>query len=85
MSLADLSTKPTCKEVIAQCDKTIEAKNKAIELSNLALKSCSEQSGLAQTELNNSNEKLNAWYRNPFIVGFMGVLVGGLSYAILKK
>lgn len=74
-----------CKKVIEQADRTIAAKNKALELSDLAFKSCTENSGRLQTDLNDRNEELSSWYRNPWIMGGLGLLAGAAAYAIIKR
>lgn len=79
----DLAEK--CKDVIAKCDATIEAKNKALGLCNLALVKAEESNGALQTQVTDKNDQLGSWYRNPFIVGIMGVLAGGAAYALIKK
>lgn len=74
-----------CQVVLDQCDKTIAAKDKALELSDLAIKDCVKANGELQTQVNNTNDQLSAWYRNPFIMFGIGVLAGGVTYGLLKK
>jgi peptidoglycan hydrolase CwlO-like protein len=76
---------PSCRDVIKACDETIASKNKALEISNLAIKEAQKQVGDLTTQVNDKNEQLSAWYRNPFILGMLGVLAGGLATAIVIK
>lgn len=77
--------KPECKDVIAACDKALEDKNKALTLANLAITNCIKHGTNVQLQLNEKTDELNRWYRQPLIVGIIGVLVGGVAYSLLEN
>lgn len=76
---------PNCRDVIKACDETIAEKNKALELADLTIKSCLTHGTRVQFQLNEAKEELDKWYRQPLLVFGIGVLVGGVSYSVLRK
>lgn len=76
---------PDCRDVIASCDKAIEEKNKALTLANLAIKACIRHGTEVQLQLNEKTEELDRWYRNPLLVGALGIVVGGVAFSLLNK
>lgn len=68
--------KTQCKEVIQKCDKALSDKNKAIKSADKVISTCKEQNGKLITQVKEKDEDLNKWYRNPFVVGLLGIAVG---------
>lgn len=77
---ADPSPSPspvTCNQVIQACDKALEAKEKQLQLSDLALKQALDDRGKLQKDLESTRADKDAWYRNPGLWIAVGILVGG--------
>lgn len=85
--MAQTAAKPkvTCKDVIAKCDKALGDKDKALELSNLAITDCSKKLGVASQTIQDRDEALKAWYHNPFIMAILGGAALSTTYLLLKK
>lgn len=74
-----------CNEALAACDSTIKEKNKALELADLTIKKCVESGITKQYQLNEAKAELDKFYRNPWIMGGLGILTGFiLSKTVLK-
>ena len=77
--------KPDCRVVIGACDKALASKNKALTLSDLAVKECQKQnSGLHEKNIELIDDS-SRWYRNPVIMFVFGAAAGSLTYVLLKK
>lgn len=70
------ATARQCDSVIKKCDDTLKEKNKALDLADLALKKCQDQNAAKNKELDSLRESNSAWYKNPFIVGIIGIAAG---------
>lgn len=72
----------TCKDVITSCDKALEAKNRQIQLSDLALRQTVDRLTRVELQYKEERESASAWYKSPFLylsVGLIGgLLLGGL-------
>lgn len=66
----------TCKDVITACDSALDSKNKEIQLNQLAIRQLTDQNTVLASDLTDAHESLNSWYRNPFVVGSIGALLG---------
>lgn len=76
----------SCDQVIETCDKALESKDKQIKLDQLAIKTLSTQNTDLSSQLYEREQQLQAWYRNPFVTGTIGVLIGIVvtGYALKK-
>ncbi len=84
--------KPDCSQVVKDCNKVITAAKKTIADQQAEIDLYSTQVKVQDTEIVNLNAALTeaqnveaAWYHNPWLVGALGILVGGLTVAIVKK
>jgi len=74
-----------CDKVIETCDRALAAKDKQIRLCDLALAQSIERGGQLTFELRQKDEQLSAWYRNPFTMATIGVLLGIVATGIALK
>lgn len=77
-SVVDARIQPvvTCEEVIQKCDAALEAKNKQIKKLELGLATQTERVADLSSQLEDKNSQLQSPFRNPFIMGTVGVLIG---------
>jgi hypothetical protein len=73
-----------CNNILDKCDKALDAKNKQLELSDLTIKKCAEKGTKLEIENGVQKEELGRWYRNPWIVGALGLLGGALGGFLIK-
>lgn len=66
----------TCDEVISKCDAALAAKNKQIQKLELGLTKQTERVADLSQQVEDKNQQLQAWYRNPLIVGALGLVAG---------
>lgn len=76
---------PSCDSVLAKCDAALAAKNKHIEKLELGLTKQTERVADLSNQVQEANEKLQSPFRNPFIVGTVGVALGILIMGIALK
>jgi hypothetical protein len=74
----------TCEEVISKCDSALEAKNKQIKKLELGLTTQTERVADLSSQLEDKNQELQAWYRNPFVVGALGLVAGAAVITFAK-
>ena len=84
-ALAETKTPPSCKDVIAACDKALEKKTKELELADLSAKQSRAQAEALAVENRALQDSNNSLLRNPFAMTLLGIVVGGLAYSFLKK
>ena len=77
--------KPTCKQVLEACDKTIDAKNKALELSDLGIKTCKEHTAELSAEVNSLRDSNASLLRNPILWFLAGSVATTATYLLLRK
>ncbi len=74
-----------CKEVIDKADKALAEKDKQIDLYHTSLDHANSVIALQMAHINDSDAELSAWYRQPLVVGGIGISVGVLLLELLKK
>jgi hypothetical protein len=74
----------TCEEVIAKCDAALAAKNTQIKKLELGLTAQTERVADLSSQLEDKNSQLQAWYRNPFVVGALGLVAGAAIITFAK-
>ena len=79
MSLAD-PARPSCDEVLKACDSALEARKLELGLSNTALLQRDGQVNDLKVQLKDTQDSLNAWYRNPYIMIGLGLLTGAVLF-----
>lgn len=66
----------TCDSVLEKCALALDATKKQVELSDLAIKSLKEQNTQLVVNIKGLEDSNNAWYKNPFIMIGLGLVVG---------
>lgn len=79
------ATATDCTDVIKAADAAIDAKKKEVAICRLALTQSLEENTRLNADVKDKDEKLGAWYRNPFIVGPIGISIGIIGASILLK
>lgn len=73
---ADTKTTPSCKDVISACDKALTAKDAQITARDQTVSDLKVMSKKQADELQSANDKLNSWFRNPWLILAVGVGAG---------
>lgn len=77
--------KSDCERVISAADAALKARDGEIAAQKTAIDDLTNDLVATQARLNADTAELHAWYRNPFILIPLGVLVGGATTLYLKK
>lgn len=72
-----------CKKALDSADKVIADLHKQIDLEELRSTAQAEMIANLNVALNDKNQALEAWYRNPFIVGLLGFAAGVVTIELL--
>lgn len=83
--MSQTTSKPGCKEVIETCDKALDAKNKALQLSDLAIKECQKHVGDLTVEVNELRDSNTSILKNPIVWFLLGSAATATAYVFLKK
>lgn len=78
------SVRLSCEDVISKCDAAIAAKNKHIEKLELGLTTQTQRVADLSSQLEDKNSELQSWYRNPFVVGALGLVAGAAVITFAK-
>lgn len=65
-----------CKQVVGACDKVIKIEHSINRLQEKRVKKLTEQTLLLNTKLQQTQDSLGAWYRNPFVLIALGLVAG---------
>ena len=75
---------PTLEQCVVACNEALDAADTHIESLSVELKTVRELSELKGEEIqllkvriSDQEKELNAWYRNPLVIGLTGAIVGG--------
>jgi len=73
-----------CTPIIQAARKAIEAQKQEIQDLKIGLDMATKDIAAAQKDINKKDEQLGAWYRNPFVVGALSLVVGAaaMGYAL---
>lgn len=74
-----------CRRALDACDTALEEKNGALTLADLAITNCNHETALNKQRADDMREELGTWYRNPLIVGTLGVIAGFATFRLLTK
>lgn len=85
MSRAEPPTKPDCSKVIEAADKAIGALENEVAICRQGLLIYSEQNKALVEDNAAKSRALEAWYRNPWIVGGLGLLGGVVTGVIISR
>ena len=76
---------PTCSDIITSCRKALGAKDKEIQLSDLAIKQAKDDNIRLNKEVEVKNDQLNSIFRNPIILIGAGLLAGLILFPKLAR
>lgn len=79
------AVKADCIAVIVEADKAINAKNKALQLSDIALKASQDNAASLSKDNDDLRETNAKWYHNPFVMLLLGGAATSVVYLGLKK
>lgn len=74
-----------CRDVINAANKALDDKGKALDLANLAIDQCKHSNGDLQGKVDQTNDELSKWYRQPIVMFLFGAAAGSLAYGLLRK
>ena len=74
----------SCNTAVEKCKDTVDAKNETIRLCNLMVTDAVGEVGRLNGVVADRNEQLDAWYRNPWIVGILGFAAGVVVIEVAK-
>lgn len=78
MSLTTNLLAADCSQALDLCDRTIDAKNKVIELQDLGIKQLTDQNTQLSSDLKTEEGKAGAFYRNPWFLITLGFITGAV-------
>ncbi len=78
------SASPSCDPIIKACDKALDAKNKQIKLSDLAIQQQKDVINKQGVVIAEQDAKLNSFFRSPIVLIVAGA-VGALLLGKLVK
>lgn len=70
--------------VARQCRQVVQAKDKTIELKDLAITQCEKTTGDLTHEVEAEKRKADAWYRSPILWSVVGAVAGGYLVSKFK-
>jgi hypothetical protein len=85
LTASGLSARADCLVALQKCDEALQARERQVQICDLALRQSLERGMLANLEIRDKDAQLSAWYRNPFTVGTIGALVGLVVAGIAFK
>lgn len=74
----------SCKLLLGQCSDVIDAKDAQINLCQLAVKYATGEAADIQAQLDTANSKLDSPFRNPFVMGAAGLVIGVVVMVLVK-
>lgn len=78
------TTLEKCDKAVKACGDALDARKKEVSLCNLALTQTLEDNSSLRIQIDNKEAELNKWYRNPIIMGVLGVAAGVLVIEAVK-
>jgi hypothetical protein len=75
-----------CAQLLDESKAVIEAKDRTIELKDLAITKSQAQTAELYWQVEEANDKLSSPFRNPFVMTMVGVVIGAIvtSYVTRK-
>jgi hypothetical protein len=70
------TTLDLCDKAVESCKVALEAKKEEIKLCRLGLSQALDNDQHLRMELEDKEKQLGSWYRNPFTMGTVGVIIG---------
>jgi hypothetical protein len=74
----------SCEDVLKKCDAALDAKNRQIEKLELGLTKQTERVADLSAQVEDKNQQLQAWYRNPFVMLSIGLVTGAAVITFAK-
>lgn len=75
----------SCWDAVGACNQVVKAKDKEISLCQLGLVQTLDHAAMLDLELKDTQDKLQSWYRNPFVMVALGLIVGGVAVGAAIK
>lgn len=82
-SMADCAT--DCRAALGAADKVINDQQREIELYKTETQIQTKEIASLSVSLNEKTQEIGAWWHNPWVVGTLGILVGGAGALYLKR
>ena len=75
-----------CDALVGLCTRALDAREEQIKVCELAIEQHTEHNALLNTRITQLEADKNAWFRNPFIIGAIGIAAGSLAatYIVLS-
>lgn len=74
-----------CDEAVESCKAALEARKEEIKLCRLGLSQSLDRNDQLARELDDKNSQLQKFYRNPFIMTTLGVVIGIVVTGLATK
>ncbi len=74
-----------CNKVVKLADKVIYDQHQQIETYMELSKTQTDQIASLSVSLNDKSQELSSWLHNPFVIGAIGIVIGGAGVLYLKK
>lgn len=71
-----LPTKPTCNEVLSACDLAVRALERDVTAKDTLILQQQREIGVAKQALEDANAALGHFWRNPFTMVAVGLVIG---------
>jgi len=76
LNVSPIQATETCDSVLEKCSIALSETKKQVEISDLAIKTLKEQNTDLYVQVRDLQESANAWYKNPFILIGVGLVLG---------
>ena len=76
---------PACDKVIKACDSLVAAQKEQLSAQNKVIQHDIDELVKAYKTINERDDQLSSVFRNPFVMVGLGILVGGLTVALVKR
>lgn len=74
-----------CKQALDAADKVIADQQKEIDIYKGLTGDLTKEVAELDVSIKEKNQALEAWYHNPFVIGSIGIFLGGATVLFLKK
>lgn len=69
-------TLDACDRAVETCKVALDARNEEVKLCNFALRQAVDQNFALKDEIESKDKQLRAWYRNPYFMVALGLVIG---------
>lgn len=83
---ADCTTQVAlCEQALGSCAHLVDAQKKEIGLCRLGLTQSLDNNAMLSIEIKDKQDQLQSWYRNPFVMVAVGLVLGGVAVGAAIK